>query len=352
MKKFVINGLFMCEKLSGVQRYAVEVLKIVDELIGKNDISMEILVPCETVETWRPVNIRLIEPKTKSDINGIGKHWWLNVILPAYASKNKATIINLCNNGPLFKRCLTSMHDIIYRTDPEFFTFRQRLLPEIYYFFQARNSKHIFTLTQYTADQLKKYYGVKDYRVTVTGVGWEHILKVGEDKSVLDRYGLSEGGYYISVGNVTPHKNFLWVIEEAINNPAERFVVIGSNVHGISRGRRIEIPENVQFVGRASDEAVKSLMLNAKALLFPSFCEGFGIPPLEMLGLGGNAIVADSSCLPEVFRGSVLYVDPLKTDYRFTDFSFEGLEAEKERVLKKYTWDVVAKRWMNLLNEV
>lgn len=350
MKKYVINGLFMCEKLSGIHRYAIEILKRVDGLVDCDEISLEMLVPFDIIETWRPVNIKIVKSKVKK--TGLGKHLWLNVVLPRYASKNKATIINLCNIGPLFNSGITCIHDINYRTNPEFFVWKQKLISNIYYSFLTKNSKHIVTVSEHSADQLKKYYAVKSDKISVIGNGWEHIQDIDEDKSTLSKYGLFKGEYYVSIGNVSPHKNFTWVIEEAKHNPKEKFVIIGSNIYGVTKNGNIEIPENVQFVGRVSDESVKSLMLGAKALLFPSFCEGFGIPPLEMMALGGNAIVADTSCMPGIFGESVVYINPIKTDYCLADFSFDGLEKEKERVIKKYNWNDATKAWNKLLEQL
>ena len=350
MKKYVINGLFMCERLSGIHRYAIEILKRIDKIINDQNISIEILAPFDIVEAWRPKTIKLVKAEVKR--TRFAKHWWMNVTLPRYASSNNATVVNLCNTGPLFNSGITCIHDINYKTNPEFFPWKKRIIPTVYYYFLTRNSKHIVTVSGYSKSRLEKYYGVSDDRITVIGNGWEHIESYEEDRTVLDKFDLSNKGYYLSIGNISPHKNLLWVINEANNNTQEKFVIIGDNVFGIATNDTPDIPENVLFVGRVPDEAVKTLMLNAKALLFPSFCEGFGIPPLEMLALGGNAIVAEVSCMPEIFGKAVAYIDPKKADYNLKDISFDGMEIFMERVLQENNWNDSAKKWMELLKRV
>ena len=75
------------------------------------------------------------------------------------------------------------------------------------------------------------------------------------------------------------------------------------------------------------------------------------IPPLEMLALGGNAIISETSCLPEIFGKAVNYIDPNKSDYNLGDFSFEETKKHRDEVLNKYTWELAARKWIALLTK-
>ncbi len=349
MKSYVINGMFMCEQISGIQRYALEILKRIDKMMDPGELDIELLVPFDVIESWRPVNIKMVCQNI--NYSGLNKHMWLNFTLPGYARRKGAEIINLCNMGPLFNSGISCIHDIMYKTQPQFFPDKKRFVPCVYYKFMTRNSSRLVTVSEYTKNELTKWYGVPKDKISVIGNGWEHISKVSDDDSVLEEYSLTPGDYYVSIGNISPHKNFGWVIDEARHNPDERFVVVGQKVMGISRDGSDKISENVVFTGRISDEQIRSLMKNAKALLLPSFCEGFGIPPLEMLALGGNAIVAETSCLPEIFGKSVKYIDPHKSNYRLSDFSFDETREFRDEVLNKYTWEQAAGKWLALLTK-
>ena len=79
------------------------------------------------------------------------------------------------------------------------------------------------------------------------------------------------------------------------------------------RARRTDLGlslPNVLFLGYISDAYMKWLMGHAKALLFPSRAEGFGIPPLEALSCGAQVIVSSTSSLPEVVGSVGFTVDP------------------------------------------
>ena len=72
-----------------------------------------------------------------------------------------------------------------------------------------------------------------------------------------------------------------------------------------------ELP-NVKLLGYVSDGQVKWLMQNCKAFIFPSYYEGFGIPPLEALSVGAKIVVGNAASLPEIYKKSAYYIDPEK----------------------------------------
>ena len=112
----------------------------------------------------------------------------------------------------------------------------------------------------------------------------------------------------------------------------------------------VDVPSNVLFVGFVTDAEHKALMMNAKAFVHPSKLEGFGIPPLEALAMGVPIVVASASCLPEVYGKCAHYIDPDNSDVNLDLIADEAVESA-EILLKKYTWDNVAKRWYRLLVE-
>lgn len=348
MKRYVINGLFMCERMSGIQRYAVEILKRIDRMVSQSDIKMVLLIPFQPVETWRPVNIRVVELKRK--FNTLNKHMWYLYELPGYALRNKAVTINMCNMAPVSDSGIVCIHDIMYLTHPEFFSLRKRIVPYFYYHFATRHYRKVVTVSEYTKRTLNEKYNIPSEDIAVIGNGWEHMKSIKEDDSILKRLNLKKDGYYIALGNIYPHKNLKWVLEEASVNPEDFFVIVGQKMTGISLdGYEVKKRQNVLFTGYVSDEENKALLKNAKALLFPSYSEGFGIPPLEMLALGKPAVISDRTCLPEIYGDSVCYIDPDKNDYILGKLKLSTENAKK--VLDANSWDVAAQKWMSLLTE-
>lgn len=346
-KRYIIDGMFLCQTATGIQRYAKQIVTRLDHHIAEEDIEIEILIPSKRTDDWTPKNMRLIEGTMK--LNCLKKILWTNWTLPAYAKKRGAKVISFCNRGPIWNAGIVCIHDIMYKSDARYFPIKNRVMPRLYYFFNTKYATKIVTVSEYVRNEIIKYYRVEESRICVIGNGWEHISTIQEDKRFLDEWGLRENGYYISVGNISPHKNLKWVIEEAKVNPSEKFVIVGKCVLGLSQGVEF-IPKNVIFTGYVSDLENITLMKNAKALLFPSFCEGFGIPPLEMLAMGKKIIISKQSCLPGIFGPTAIYIDPNSHSYVLENLLETKTDEDATRsVLVNNSWDHAASCWLNLL---
>ena len=177
----------------------------------------------------------------------------------------------------------------------------------------AWNKKRkIVTPSMHSEKEIRKYYGVSEDRLSVVCDGWEHMSDIKADESILDKLPQIKGKeFFFSLGSRYKHKNYAWVIKAAIKNPQYCFVVTGSDSYSseIDNLKNTK-PDNIIYTGYISDGEIKALYQKCKALIQPSLYEGFGIPPLEALSVGGKAIVSNTSCLPERSGDSVYYLDP------------------------------------------
>ena len=111
---------------------------------------------------------------------------------------------------------------------------------------------------------------------------------------------------------------------------------------------------NVKLLGYVTDSQVKWLMKNCKAFVFPSYYEGFGIPPLEALSVGAKIIVGNSASLPEIYKTSAAYIDPYNPDCDLSEL-LSKLPSDcnqiSDAVLKEYTYDKAAQKLYNILQK-
>jgi glycosyltransferase involved in cell wall biosynthesis len=77
---------------------------------------------------------------------------------------------------------------------------------------------------------------------------------------------------------------------------------------------QLKLEKRVRFLGRVSDLELITLYSMAEVFAFPSFFEGFGIPPLEAMACGTPVITSNTSSLPEVVGDAALQVDPHDID--------------------------------------
>lgn len=333
----VINGLFYTQKTTGVQRFARELVRELDTISAPGEYTL--VVPSYLQENIYLENIRVVKYGNSSGL------FWEQWELFNFTRKRKCVLISLCNSQPILHPGIICIHDVAYKTHPEFFktlhgrlsVFWHRLL-----FRQAMTSKyHIFTVSYFSKYSMIDTYGVRNKsRISVLGNGWQHMTTITPDDSVLYRNNLVKNGFYFTIGNINYNKNIQWVLDYAQNHPDENFIVSGRAVKN-SKINLDNIP-NVQWLGFLLDREIVSLLQNCKAFIFPSIHEGFGIPPLEALCLGAKVIIANTSCLPEIFQGSVCYIDPYDINIDIDELLKHTSLAPAELVLERYSWKNIA----------
>lgn len=108
----------------------------------------------------------------------------------------------------------------------------------------------------------------------------------------------------------------------------------------------------MKLLGFVSDEEAKTLMRDCSAFLFPTFYEGFGIPPLEAISAGAKqVVVSDTDVMHEIFGDGVVYVDPNDCNIALSDFP-EISETQVYGLLAKYSWKKSAETLLELLKNM
>lgn len=342
MRKFVINGKFMSQTVTGVQRYAREILLELDKIITK-DYSIELVVDAnaKNIPSYKNIVIKRIGNFTGN--------LWEQISLPLYVIKNHAVCISLCNMMPILTPHCVVIHDISFKVNPQFYSKKFSMWYKFVFRMCIRRIKRIITDTEFSKSEIKRHYGIVDADISVVSCGWQHFQQISFVENALIKYGLKKGEYYFAMSSMTPNKNFRWIAKAAQNNPDVVFAVSGSiNQKVFGESFDFEVPENLKFLGYVSDEEAKSLMRDSKAFLFPTFYEGFGIPPLEALSVGAKAAVSDASCMREVFGNSVYYIDPNNAEVDLNALFGEDIESSAI-VLEKFSWDKSAKLLKDLI---
>jgi len=351
--KYLINGNFLNRNLTGIERFSFEVCKRLDELLNlseNDDISILISKNARIIPTYK--NIKIV----KSDKEIHGFPMWDLLEFKKQCKKNNATGINFSNTAPLGKNCgLAFLHDIYAVDCPEdFSTFKDKLVKAyscLNYRNIAKNSKLLFTVSDFSKQQIIKKYKIYSEKIHIISNGWDHFNTITEDDSIFTKFPtLKKGDYYFTLGSLSKRKNLKWIADYAEKHPEELFAVSGKAISGLVSEdlQKLKTLKNVVLVGYVTDENVKSLMKNCKAFILPSYYEGFGIPPLEALSTGTKIIVAKASCLPEIYGNTAHYIDPNSTEIDLTTLLSEPTEAP-DNLLKKYTYENAAKKLYEIL---
>jgi glycosyltransferase involved in cell wall biosynthesis len=225
-------------------------------------------------------------------------------------------LISLCNTGPILKRRhLLFLHDAQTFAIPQNFTWKFRLWYQLLFSVAGRMARIIMTNSDYSRDELVKHVGLEKTRIIATWLGVEHVQHVLPDNSIFDKHSLPTEGYLLAVSSVNPNKNFAAVLRalELLGTEAPPCVIAGQRYARVFGHSNLD-ESAITHVGHVSDAELYALYSRAECLLFPSFYEGFGLPPVEAMTLGCPAIVSQASVLPEICGDAVLYCDPTKPE--------------------------------------
>ena len=342
----VINGRVLGKPLNGIPRYVMEICKELDRC-EKLSFKTAIVVPEGTVFSYSFVNIDIVYLPDKK--------MWDYVCAEKYAQNNDALYINLAGKGVLYKKSISVIHDIrpliLGDKTISLKSLRTRIKFNISYVLALKNSIKLITPSNFTKNEICAYSGPLD--ITVIGEGGEHMKDIVEDMSVFEDYfTIRKGQYYLSVSSLAPHKNFRWIIENAKFNPYNQYVIVGKTDPALWKDETGDFVGNMIYLGYQSDRRLKALLKYAKALIFPSLYEGFGIPPLEAMNCRTPVIVSDIPVMKEIFGKSVAYIDsndPYVTVEQLINVSDNQ---QRKDVLEKYTWKNATKMWIEIIEEV
>ena len=352
MKKIAILGdSFVSGEVFGIQRFAYEILREIDKIKPNLDISVVVPEYVKIGIEFR--NIRIVKFG-----NVKNRFLWRQICFPYYGKINNCLIVDMTLGLPFWHCDIVCLHDCTYEKYKNNFKSVSAKLKRVSYLIRAKHlvksSKKIITVSNYSKEELCNYYEISKEKITVIYNAWQHYERIKQDDSVLNKLKLQKGEYLFSLGSAFPHKNLIWVIQAAIQNPQYKFVITGSDrFSNYLENLNINNIKNIIYTGYLSDEEVKALMSECMAFIHPYFCEGFGIPPLEALSTGAKCIVSSTTCLPEIYEKSVIYIEP--TNYSIDIYDLLKRKVDKDEIIKilgKYSWKKSAEIFIESLLSV
>ncbi len=337
-KEIIVDGLFLTEKMTGVQRFACEVL---ERLSQSGNISLYIALPKKA----QIIN-KVPRGATVIRCGKLNGRLWEQICLPLFCKKKGMPLLCTGNIAPVrYKNKIVILHDVVFCEDSacsnKSWAFKIRTLVRAAIY----RARAIYTVSQFSSGRIMHFYKGLKSSPRVLGAGWEHILDFKEEEV--------EGvpkDFYLTVGSNNPNKNFDYIKKLAADNPDKNFVVTGLGTQ-LQQGGATPPPANCRFAGYVSDGQLKWLYSHCKGYIFPSLYEGFGVPPLEAVACGcRNLFLSDIPPHREIYGGFAAFFDP--SDYEHTvdlSRSFNLTDEMAGELLNAYSWDTVAAKLENYL---
>lgn len=312
MKILSVNGKFLSQPTTGVQRYAAEIVNAWDQgleegWIDRARFSIRIEAPHQILQnlSYRHVTVR------RGTSTG---RLWEQVELP-YRSKG-TLLFSPYGAAPLMKmRHAVTIHDAGAAASRQQYSMAFRAYCFVVYRALGRSCKPIFTVSEFSRSELEKFFLIPHGKVVVIPPGCDHLLRSAPDPRILERHGLVKDSYILGVSSRSVIKNFEGLARafKELAPAGIKLAIAGkshSKLFGEAASNSVDGVDGVVKLGYVSDAELRALYENAAMFAYPSFYEGFGIPPVEAMSCGCPVLVARSSSLPEACGDAALYCDP------------------------------------------
>lgn len=226
---------------------------------------------------------------------------------------------------PLFGRNLvTTIHDIGFRRVPMMYDPKQRRVLERETRAAVRRSRLLFAVSEFGKRDISEKFGASANKIVVTpnAVNADAYRKIDDATvaPVLQKHRLGRH-FFLYVGRMDAKKNVKTLIRafelfkqgRGLGDPFE-LVLVGSPGFRFFEIRKFlehsSAKSSVRYLGYLPDDESAALMNGATAFAFPSWHEGFGVPPLEAVACGAPVIASDIGAHREVLGDAALFVDP------------------------------------------
>jgi glycosyltransferase involved in cell wall biosynthesis len=249
---------------------------------------------------------------------------WSLLRLPKLARKHRCDLVHTQYTvSPLFTvPTVTTVHDISFLIEPRWFPLKDRILLRLTVPASCHRAKRVLTVSETSREDIIAMLGLPPDKVIATpnGLpeGFYPIPKSEAQAWVRERYGV-EPPFALAVGVLQPRKNWQQAIEAVYLARMEYELPITLVLTGKAGWARRELERAKQTfapdgwlieTGYVPDEHLVWLYNAAEMVLYPSFYEGFGLPPLEAMACGTPVIASNGGALPEVVGSGGILLPP------------------------------------------
>ena len=344
----VINGRFLSQRITGIQRFAYEICCALQQI----GVAFTILAPADIREEYDLTGLSV------EVIGGKGSHLWEQVTLPRYMKShhNGQILLSLSGLSPLlYKHTILTIHDVSYLLKPRAYSRLYCLYYRLMTPLAAKRARKILTVSEFSKGEIMHYLGVGEHKIAVVYNAVRPTPLLPREKA--DRY-------LLAVGSLMPRKNMKRLLDAyvVLDHPDFDLYVVGglqssfadAHLQAYARTR------GIRFLGYVQRDELMQLYRNATAYINPSLYEGFGIPLVEAMTQECAVVVSDIPVFHEVCDKAALYFNPLDVqDIQAKMIRIMQDEPLRRQLVKagtqqaaRFSWEQSAKAIEKLINEL
>lgn len=356
---------------TGIGTYTYQLIKCLNNI---DSINNYLLFMPESFKNdiYLKKNFKLDNAPQSDKIN-----FWEQINIPNIIKNNKIDLYHVPQNGvglPINKNCrfIITLHDVIPYRMPETVSNRYLKIFSEYIPKIVPLCDGIITVSNFSKKDIVKSFNFPENKIYVTHLASEDIYKPMDkriSRYVARKYYSITEDYILYVGGFSPRKNILGLIDsfsKLITSYKKPLFLVIAGKKGESyniykeRTEKLNISDKVLFPGFISIEHLPYIYNAANLFVYPSFYEGFGLPPIEAMACGIPVITSNTTSLPEVVGKGALLINPLNK----TNLCEAMLEVLSDNNLKnklissgikrasELSWKKTIKNTINIYNKI
>jgi len=252
------------------------------------------------------------------------------LILSAELRRSPVDVLHVQFTAPPFSPCpvVVSIHDLSFEHLPQTFKWRSRKQLRITVRRSAREASQVIALSEHARKDIISTYCIAPEKVTAIPLAAAaHFRPIRNDEElqrVRQTYGI-EGEYILSVGAIQPRKNLSRLVvaysrlrRATPEGNLPKLVLAGKCAwlyeETLRTIKELQLSDSVILTGYVPENDLPALYSGALCFVYPSYFEGFGLPPLEAMKCGVPVIVGNRTSLPEVVGDAGIIVEPFDVD--------------------------------------
>jgi glycosyltransferase involved in cell wall biosynthesis len=372
--RIALDGFPLSSPKTGVGHYTFELARTLAELSPEDIFELISPIPfnesvVEEIQQSSLKNLILNHPESAS----FRRRWWA-LGLPFFLRQNSFDLFHGTNyEVPLWnrKRNVLTIHDLSVLLHPEYHEPHlvqraRRRLP-----LMIRSATRIIAVSESMKLEICEYLKLKPERVVVTPEAPRKSFRPvspSESVATIERLGV-EPDFILTVGTIEPRKNLLTLaraLDQILRRTSLRPQLVIAGGEGWMTDNLYSFIESsgighrVRFIGYTSDDDLRALYSSCRVCVYPSFYEGFGLPPLEAMACGAPVITSRVPALEETVGKAAFLFNPVSVEElaaaiiqlwnspeRRLQLSQTGLQRAAD-----FTWEKTARLTLDVYREV
>jgi len=369
--RIAIDAHSVGAKLAGNESYATNLIEALAQVDSVNEYTLYVTTAearARFSQRWPNFRVQTTFPHTPLIR--------IPVTLAAELRKRPVDVLHVQFTAPPFSPCpvVVSVHDLSFEHLPQTFNRRSRTQLRLTVRHSVKRAARILTLSEHTRRDMIETYGTSPERITAIPLAapsyFGRVREERELQRVRHIYGI-EGDYILCVSSIQPRKNLPRLVRayESLRNkrgPGKlpKLVLVGKcawlydeTLRSIEEGR---MKDSIILTGYVPQSDLPALYSGSICFVYPSYFEGFGLPPLEAMKCGTPVIAGNRTSLPEVVGDAGILVDPFDVNAiagaieRLVDDPDLRQELSVKGVARSrlFDWNETARRTLNIYEQV